>query len=85
MTKLPVPYRYLVHNKRNSKCSYPMADLNWASWWTDTWHDVEGKITSFYLHVESLDGDSVQRVYCRKSETPRLMMKDGELYWLVDR
>lgn len=74
------PRRYKVRSIRNSQCSYPLDDLNWERWWTDStspsWH--------FYLHVEALDGDTVQRVYCRKSDHARISMNDGELYWLVD-
>lgn len=73
-------HRYKVRSTRNSQCSYPIEELNWSRWWTDS----TSPSWDFYLHVEALDGDTVQRVYCRKSDHARIAMHDGELFWLVD-
>ncbi len=71
--------RRKVWSARNSRCNYPLDELDHANWWTDVWPDGHT-----YLHVKALDGDTVQRVRCRATDTPRLQMINGELYWLID-
>lgn len=79
--------RYKVRSKRNSICNYNVEDdsLDWSFWWTDIWHNDQGAHVESYLHVYDKDHDSIQRVRCRKSLVARIEMRDGELYWLVDR
>lgn len=36
-------------------------------------------------HVYHKDGDSIHRVFCRHTQTPRLALIGQELYWLVDK
>lgn len=75
------PRRLLVTSPRNSVCgSARLADLDWSEWWTDNW-GVPGVL---YLFVAGPDG-SAHRVYCKHTETPRLAMRGGKLYWLVKR
>jgi len=64
-----------VSSPRNSECSIPLSRLNFGRWF------AEG---SSYLHVHHKTEDTIHRVYCKHSDTPRLAMRDGELYWLVD-
>lgn len=68
-----------VKLQENSSCSVPLDELDWQNWWQDT---TEG---SCYLHVRRVHDNEVTgwRVHCKASDTPRLMLKDGELYWLV--
>ena len=79
MVKIPGPYRRKVKSRRNSECGFDLDQLDWGNWWTD---DSFGM---FSLHVQRKDGDGVRCVYCRKTDTPRLEMVDGVLYWLIDR
>ena len=72
-----MPRRLKVNSRRNSECSAPLASLDWSQWFTD------GRVSGLYLHVHGPD-DTIHRVYCRHSETPRLSFQDGELWWLVD-
>jgi len=69
-----------VNSRRNSECgSARLETLDWSSWWTDT---IDG---DHYLHVASTDGETVHRVYCRCASSCRLGMRDGVLYWIIDR
>lgn len=83
------PRRYKVRSKLNSDCTVQLESLDWNNWFTDgLWHDPP----STYLHVhhkgtKGMEG-TIHRVYCKKGrpkDKVRLMMKDGELYWLVDK
>lgn len=70
-----------VNTTRNSACgSACLENLDWSNWWTD------GGISGKYgmLQVVHTDMGSVHRVYCRHADNPRLAMRDGILYWLVD-
>ena len=78
---VPPPIRRKVMSDRNSECVVPLDSLDWSRWWTDTGFSDSG----FLLKVPSRDSDSVHRVYCRGVYRPRLMMRDGKLYWLIDR
>ena len=57
------------------------------SLYTFNWYVGDGETTrpDLFLHVYSLDGETIQRVYCRHSSSPRLRMIDGALYWLIDK
>ena len=71
-------HRRRVNSPRNSICgSAILADLDWTNWFTDT---TGGGL---YLHVQSLDGQTWARVYCRHADTPRLRLQAGVLYWLI--
>lgn len=59
----------------------PLDQLDFSRWWTD--FGLSGSV--HYLHVPHKDGETTQRVHCRSCERPRLEMRDGVLYWLVDR
>ena len=72
------PKRYKVRSERNSACIRDLDSLDWSNWFVDL------SFGRFYLHVDALDGDTVWRVRCRKAMMPRLAMKNGDLYWLVD-
>lgn len=80
------PSCHKVNSRRNSACgSARLEDLKWTDWWTDSGFTAKG----MYLHVSHIgtgghEGTS-HRVYCKLTETPRLMLKNGELYWLVDK
>jgi hypothetical protein len=76
--KHPGPRRLRVNSRRNSICAMPLHHLDWSRWFTD------GSCGSLYLHVYGPE-DSIQRVYCRSSDTPRLQLDGGVLYWLVDK
>lgn len=68
-----------VSSRRNSTCgSAPLYMLDWARWFTD------GGPDSLYLHVHHYRDDSIHRVFCRHNDHPRLAMRDGALYWLID-
>jgi len=74
------PSRRKVNNNRNSVCgSAQLEDLDWSRWFTDL---IAGHF--FYLHVAGPD-NTWHRLCCRHSDKPRLSMKDGVLYWLIDR
>jgi len=75
---LPRLVRRSVFSEKNSACpSARIKDLNpERGWWTDDSMD------SLYLHVWHKDGETVHRVYCRKSEKPRLIMNRGRLMWI---
>lgn len=76
------PLRRKVNNRRYSACSARLEDLDWSHWWTGRGLSGEMHI----LHVRHKDPEmGVHRVYCRLSDSPRLEMKAGELYWLIDR
>lgn len=82
MKKKIGPRTLKVNNRRNSACSVPLSWLDWSCWWTG--NGLSGNL--FILHVphkDTVDGP-IHRVYCRHSDTPRLRMENGELYWLVD-
>lgn len=87
--KLKGPTWLKVNDEKNSSSTTFLNRLDWKNWWTDGVTHVN----LFYIHVPHLKGkkwkkagmdDTVHRVYCTKSMTPRLAMKNGELYWLVD-
>lgn len=74
-----------VDDPRNSACATArLKDLDWSNWWWDS---------AGYIHVRrsvpSLDGPGPDdcthhRVRCRLTGSPRIAMRDGHLYWLVD-
>lgn len=74
----PGPLRLKVNSRRHSYCAMPVGWLDWSRWFTD------GSGGRLYLHVYGPD-DTIQRVYCRKTDTPRLEFMGGQLWWLVDR
>lgn len=82
--RLPGPRRYRAASSRNSECgSALIKDLDFSRWFTD------GAPGDLYLHVYKADptgaGDTtIHRVYCRHSDSPRLELCAGTLYWLVD-
>lgn len=71
--------RFRVDSEANSSCeSASLEDLDWSTWWMDNSYGM------IYIHVrDKRERDAWHRVYCRKSETPRLACRDGALYWLV--
>lgn len=82
------PRRLKVESPRNSECgSARLRDLNFSEWWTDSWTG-EGIAGITHLKVPHKGGEgmegTVHRVYCKHSEKPRLMWKNGTLYWLVE-
>ena len=79
MTKKP--RRLKVASKRNSDCGVPLDQLDWSNWWTD----IVGQVV--YLHVQHTDKSdgAVHRVWYKHADYPRLMLRDGVLYWLVDK
>jgi hypothetical protein len=78
MTKKRQPVPLWVDSPRNSDCGISLRRLDFSRWYTDT------SFGNFYLHVAGPD-DSWHRVYCRSlHEPPRLGMRDGRLYWIVD-
>lgn len=86
MEKIKGPRRLKVNSPRNSHSDVSLSELDFSEWWTDGWPAKEGQTTGFfYLHVPNRDGDRVHRVYCKHTDSPRLRMMKGELYWLVDR
>ena len=78
---MPATRWYKVNDPKNSTCVWPLPTdrLDWANWWQDVWPDGHQ-----YLHVYGIDDDTVQRVRCRRSDYPRIGMRDGELCWMVD-
>lgn len=73
------PRRLLVNNRRNSVTDgVSLANLDWFCWWTD------GEGDTLYLKVHHDQEETIHRVRCRFTETPRLMMLNGNLYWLID-
>ena len=76
------PRRLRINSDRNSECgSESLNRLDWSYWWTDELGGVR------YIHVARCDwrdDPTFHRVFCRISDKPRLEMKDGVLYWLVD-
>lgn len=73
------PIRRKVYSPRNSTTVLPWRELDFRHWWIDT------SFKSFYLHVRHADGERWSRVRCRLSEKPRLEMRDGILFWLIDK
>ena len=69
-----------VANRRNSDCSKNLKKMDWDNWWVDTSSGY------FYLHVRYFDEDEETwwRVQCNHTDHPRVAMRDGVLYWLVD-
>lgn len=59
----------------------PVEELDFSTWWTD--FGLSASV--HYLHALHKDGETTHRVHCRSCERPRLEMRDGTLYWLVDR
>lgn len=78
----PSPRCLKVNSPRNSECGVPLSYLDWSDWYTGT--GLSG--TLMILHVRQIyqDNTAIHRVYCRHADKPRLKMKNGELYWLVD-
>jgi hypothetical protein len=77
--ELPPVLHLKVKSPRNSYCSTAnLRDLLWSEWWSDN------SFGKFYLHVPHKDGETVHRVYCRKSTLPRIGIHRGELRWYVD-
>lgn len=83
------PKQYKINNERNSDCSVRLKNLDWNNWFTD---GMWIRPPAIYLHVNHKDikgmGDTIHRVSCKKScfgQGVRITMKDGELYWLVDK
>jgi hypothetical protein len=76
-SKADWPKRRLVNSRRYSECSIPLDRLDWSRWFTDGGARV-------YLHVHSLDGDTIHRVYCRHDGPARLCLDGGKLWWLLD-
>jgi hypothetical protein len=86
-----------VNSKRNSSCAFPLERLNWSHWWTnpmkidllDEYQDDfstthHHRVKSYmYLLVEADDG-TVQRVYCKHADVPRVGVRRGTLCWLID-
>ena len=71
------PRRLRVTSPHNSGCdSARLADLNFTLAWID-WNS-----SGFYLHVR--EGETIHRVFCKHSDSPRLAWKDGVLFWLID-
>lgn len=83
------PRRLLVSSPRNSTCgSAKLSELDWSEWFTDGLslflNGAQYPLRSSYLHVHHRDGETIHGVYCRHSDTPRLAMRGGKLYWLID-
>lgn len=80
MSKQRWPKLRKVNSTRNSQCcSARLSDLDFSNWYSDNGH----------IHaLHSADGGWMEgtrhRVYCRASDSPRLAVVDGELYWLID-
>jgi hypothetical protein len=85
MKKIKPPLRLPVANARHSKCgSAKLKDLDFdRGWWTDGTTTLYGTEICLYLHVYHKDGETIHRVHCRNHKNPRLLMKNGKLYWLV--
>lgn len=72
------PRRYEVALPRHSRCgSAKVGTLNFDRWFTDGG-------ASLYLHVWHKDGETIHRVQCAYTSTPRLSWEGGVLWWLVD-
>lgn len=70
------PKRRLVGDARNSLCEVSLRQLNLRRWRTRGGHLEVASVGPF---------DEVFRaVYCRHTDTPRLEMHGGRLYWLID-
>jgi hypothetical protein len=85
--KQPGPRRLKVASPRNSALGtgLPLSDIDWSrGWWTS--YGFSGQTMHLYVWTtgKSEGEPTVQRLYCRRSHRPRLEMRDGELYWLVD-
>lgn len=78
MRRIVTCYRRRVADRRNSMCgSSALHRLDFSRWFTD---GPDGRL---YLHVAGPD-DTWHRVWCRHTNSPRLKMDDGVLYWLID-
>lgn len=82
-----------VNSRKNSTCgSAQLKELDWSNWFTDSgsmyWpRPVNRTIPYCYLHVDHKKGVSyggTHRVHCRAGDNVRLMLKNGELYWILD-
>lgn len=75
------PRYYEVANPQHSRCgSAKLKTLDFDRWFTDH------SFGQHYLHVHSATGDeSIHRVTCAYSATPRLAWSGGALWWLVDK
>jgi hypothetical protein len=67
-----------VNSPRNSSCGVDLDKLDWSNWWTDSLHGVH------YLKVKEPRWGTVQRVYCKHSNAPRVGVRNGTLCWLID-
>jgi hypothetical protein len=86
--KIKVPLRVHVKHRRvdsprNSRSgSAKLSDLDFSQWWTDV------SFGQHYLHVPHKGhggmAGTVHRVKCRLAECPRLLLKNGKLYWIID-
>ena len=72
------PRRLIVNSPRNSYCSAPLNSLDWGRWFTD------GRGADLYLHFWSKDGETIHRVHCKHSDSPRLECQGAVLRWLID-
>lgn len=87
--KFKRPLWLKVNDEKNSQATTFLNRLDWKNWWTDG----NCFFGAAYIHVRHKKGkkwkksgmdQTIHRVYCKKAVAPRLAMKDGELYWLVD-
>ncbi len=67
-----------VNSPRNSSCGVDLDKLDWSNWWTDSLHGVH------YLKVKEPRWGTVQRVYCKHANAPRVGVRNGTLCWLID-
>ena len=74
-----------VRSKRNSYCSMGLKTMEWDNWWVDGLS--AGRTASLYLHMRRVDEgeETWWRVYCKHTDKPRLGMRKGQLYWLIDK
>lgn len=84
--------RRRVDSPRNSG-SARIEDLDFSDWWMDAW-EKDGPIIrdTRYIHVAHKGHDGMQgtvhRVHPRRAKNAqswRLAMRNGVLYWLIDK
>ncbi len=92
------PIQRRVNSRRNSSCALPLDRLDWANWWTDRMRILGNDFVSddvapspndvmhhfTYLKVVA-DDKTVQRVFCKHADNPRVAFRNGQLYWLIDK
>jgi len=76
--KRPGPVWRKVYSPRNSSCGVDLDKLDWLNWWTDSLNGVH------YLKVKEPGQGTVQRVYCKHANAPRVGVRSGTLCWLID-